>query len=95
MKEFIGRVVTRLQGDEDGLIIGCSLDNKSFKPNYVYSIEKCLVTGEITLKPVGESVIGGGKSGLSWAFEQQLLLRRLGNNFFLTEDEYLSHYKDE
>jgi len=92
LKAFIGRLVTRLQGDEDGLIIGCSLDNSCFNPNYVYSIEKCLLTGEITLKPVGESVVGGGKTGLNWAFEQQLLLRRLDKNFFLTEEEYLTHY---
>ena len=92
MNKFIGRIVTRLQGKDDGLIIGCCL-NEELAPNTVYTISKCFLTGEITLKSVGESVVGSGLTGYNWAFEQQTLLNRLGQNFFLTTEEYIRHHK--
>ena len=93
MNKFIGRIVTRMQGEDDALILGCVLDRDVIEADTVYSIEQCFLTGDIKLKKVGKSVVGSGISGYNWAFEQQLLLRRLQNSFFLTEEEYKHHYK--
>ena len=93
MNKFIGRVVTRMQGEDDAMILGCVLDRDVIEADTVYNIEQCFLTGDIKLKKVGKSVIGSGISGYNWAFEQQLLLRRLQNSFFLTEEEYKHHYK--
>lgn len=92
MNKFIGRIVTRMQGEDDGLILGCVLDRDVIEADAVYSIEQCFLTGDINLKKVGKSVVGSGVTGYNWAFEQQLLLTRLQNNFFLTIEEYLHHH---
>ena len=93
MKKFVGRLVTRMQGEDDALILGCALDREVLKEDTVYNIEQCQLTGDIILKQVGKSVIGSGVSGYNWAFEQQLLLTRLQNNFFLTKEEYIHRHR--
>lgn len=89
MNKKVARVTTRLQGDEDGLFIGTLLADGFIKPNSVYEIEKCFLTGDLILRYKGVSHIGDGLCGYTWAFEQQTLLKRLGGLFFLTKDEIL------
>lgn len=90
----IARLVTRLQGDDDGLIIGTLLEPGVLKPNTVYNLKKCLLTGSILLEEVGESIVGCGMTGYNWAFEQNLLLERLQPYIFLSKDEYIQAVKD-
>lgn len=88
LNKSVARIVTRLQGDGDGLIIGSLLVEKGLIGDSVYDVQECFLTGDLILRRIGDSYIGSGVSGLNWAFEQQTLLDRLGSNFFLTKSEY-------
>ena len=87
MKTDVARFVTRLQGDEDGLILGAMLGSgKDFlKPNFVYNLIKCHLTGDLILRPIGECCIFD--LGYSWAFETQTILDRCQPYIFLSREE--------
>ena len=90
----IARLVTRLQGDNDGLILGTLIEPGVLKPDTVYNLKRCSLTGNIILEEVGQSIVGCGMTGYNWAFEQNLLLKRLQPYIFLSKDEYIQAVKD-
>lgn len=90
----VARLVTRLQGDGDGLILGTLLEPGVLKPDTVYNLKKCSLTGNIILEEVGQSIVGCGMTGYNWAFEQQLLLERLTPYIFMSKKEYKLKIKD-
>lgn len=90
----IARLVTRLQGDGDGLILGTLLEPGVLKPDTVYNLKKCLLTGNIFLEEVGESIVGCGMTGYNWAFEYSLLLDRLQPYIFMSKKEYKLKIED-
>ena len=87
MRTDVARFVTRLQGDDDGLIIGSLLGDGVgvLKPNFVYNLHVCHMTGDLILRPVGECCIKD--LGYNWAFETQTILDRCSPEIFLSRKE--------
>lgn len=90
----VARLVTRLQGDGDGLILGTLLEPGVLKPDTVYNLKRCSLTGNIILEEVGQSIVGCGMTGYNWAFEHSHLLDRLQSYIFLSKKEYKLKIKD-
>lgn len=59
-RKSVARLVTRFQGQSDGLIIGALLKSGEgiLKPNTVYEVYQIPYTGELILQEVGESIVG-------------------------------------
>ena len=87
MKTNVARFVTRLQGKGDGLIVGSLLSGGEnlLKPNFVYNLHVCHMTGDLILRPVGECCIED--LGYNWAFETQTILDRCSPEIFLSRKE--------
>ena len=90
----IARLVTRLQGDNDGLILGTLIEPGVLKPDTVYNLKRCSLTGNIILEEVGQSIVGCGMTGYDWGFKYSLLLDRLQPYIFLSKKEYKLKIKD-
>jgi hypothetical protein len=92
----VARLVTRMQGSSDGLIIGSLLSggNSVLEPNTVYELQKCELSGDIILKKVGESAVAkdgercrDSMLGVSWAMGIQEVLLQAGKHLFLSKKE--------
>lgn len=91
----IARILTRLQGEGDGLMIGALLKSGQdyFKPNSIYEIIYCPLSEELKIKYHGPSCIAGeGQTykdsplGKTW-FEDISDVLIMGQHIFLTPDE--------
>lgn len=91
----VARLLTRLQGEGDGLILGALLkrDTQFFKPNSIYEVIFCPLTEELKIKYHGPSCIAGeGETyrdspiGRVWAEDVSDILSE-GKRIFLTPDE--------
>ena len=94
----IARIVTRMQGEGDGLMLGSTFAGQDFfKPNTIYEIGK--VCGVVTIKEVGKAC--GFEAGddpaqrhsflkrlFNWAEEVQVLLVARGPRLFMTREEF-------
>ena len=96
----IARLVTRTANDEGtkcDLIIGTCLKGQSvLKPNTVYEARECVMTGDIILVRVGESVVGNNviyKGG--WSYEIKTIMARFGRYLFWTKKEYINHCEQQ
>ena len=87
MKTNVARFVTRLQGKGDGLIMGSLLKEGEglLKPNSVYNLYKCHLTGDLILKFIGESCIED--LGFNWGMEYSTILTRCSPEIFLSSEE--------
>ncbi len=93
----IGRIVTRLQGENDGLFIGVMMKDQSlFKPNTIYELVD--VMGTVMFKEVGQATGAGpdncatnnmseGKTQFHWAQDIGYIIGCYGQTMFLTADE--------
>ena len=89
----IARLVTRMQGVDDGLMIGCVLkDHNYFKPSTVYQIVE--VCGGIMLQEVGEATpakenetVADSPVRAHWSCEIGHVIGSVGQYLFLTRDE--------
>lgn len=99
----IARIITRLQGEGDGLMIGSlfndDLAKSLIKPNSIYELQYCALSGDINLKYKGESLVAAeGQTvrdspiSVHWAMEYPQVLARGGNVAFWTKEEY-EHWK--
>ena len=89
----VARLVTRLHGNDDGLIIGSLIDDDStLKPSTVYNIVKCELTGNLILQEVGESAISSGTESFINTYWWQNIETILGKGrfIFLTKEEVLN-----
>lgn len=96
MRKPVARVVTRLQGEGDGLIVGSLMQGGKglLDPNTVYQLEECLLTGDIVLKKVGKSVVAeSGETcadsplGVHWAMNVSDILSIAGKYLMLSREE--------
>ena len=97
MNKPVARLVTRLQGEGDGLIIGCLLKSGIgiLKPNTVYEIRQNWLSRCIELHEVGESCIGvspqtvrESHGQLHWALDlNDLLCSLYRRHMYLSKDE--------
>lgn len=92
----LARLVTRMQGEGDGLFIGVTLKNHNFfKPNTVYEIVERF--GEIAIREVGQGVPAESGETVAdspvrehWANYIGDIIGTLGQTLFLTRDELKS-----
>jgi hypothetical protein len=91
----IARLLTRLQGEGDGLILGTLLNSGKpfFKPNSIYEVVFCPLTEEIKIKYHGPSCIAPGGEPVTnspihkhWVENVSDILSA-GRRIFLTPDE--------
>ena len=101
----VARILTRLQGEGDGLFLGALFKGgrDHFKPNTIYEIRD--VFGTLTIAEVGRATGAGpdncssmkmdySKVQFSWCSDISDAMS-LGGSQFLTEKEWLdSHNKD-
>lgn len=100
----VAKIVTRLQGDGDGLFIGSvtKAGLKSFKPNTVYEIVDIL--GVLAIREVGRATGAGDDNCVDrslnhedtqfhWGTEIGDILN-LGGDIFLTTEEYREELKE-
>ena len=94
----IARIVTRMQGEGDGLMLGSTFPGQDFfKPNTVYEVER--FCGVVTIREVGKAC--GFEKGddpadrhsflkrlFNWAEEVQVLLVARGSRLFMTREEF-------
>jgi hypothetical protein len=96
----VARILTRLQGEGDGLFVGALFKGGTefFKPNTIYEIRECL--GELRIVEVGQAAGAGPNncaSGynrdngtqFSWAEDIGNVLAK-GGRIFLTREESLA-----
>jgi len=87
----LARLVTRTANDEGtktDLIIGSVLpDQTVLKPNTVYEVRECFLSGDIILKEIGESVMNQNNRSWHWSFEISHILSRVGKYLFWSQDE--------
>lgn len=94
----VARIITRLQGEEDGLFIGTLMEGgkEHFKPNTVYEIREVL--GTLTIVEISRGIGLGPDNGSNgkinehgrlfhWAEDIGSILGKWGAGIFLTEDE--------
>ena len=86
MNKFIGRVVTRMQGEDDALILGCVLDRDVIEADTVYSIEQCFLTGDIKLKKVDAKALNA--SALAYKEEDKLFKDSIEGQKKTREEEF-------
>lgn len=95
----VARIVTRLQGEGDGLFLGALFKGGDdyFKPNTIYEIKDVL--GTLTIVEVGRATgagpnncsstkLGHKKTQFSWCSDIGHVMF-YGASIFLTEEEYL------
>lgn len=91
----VARLLTRLQGEGDGLILGALLkrDKEFFKPNSIYEIIFCPLTEELKIKYHGPSCIASSGEPVKnspihkhWVEDVSDILSA-GKRIFLTPDE--------
>lgn len=91
----VARFWSRAAGDEDGLFLGTTLNQKYFKTNTVYEIRETF--GVLTIHEVGEGVCAVHKMGdprnvtnthISITLEE--VMARLGKYLFLSKEEFNS-----
>jgi hypothetical protein len=86
----VARLLTRLQGEGDGLMLGALLKSGQgyFKPNSIYEVIYCPLSEEIKIKYHGPSCIAGtGQTyRATWCTNVEDVLLR-GQEIFLTPDE--------
>lgn len=96
MRKPVARLVTRLQGEGDGLIIGSLMQGGKglLDPNTVYQLEECLLTGDLVLKKIGKSAVaesgetcGSSPLGVHWAMDISNILARAGKYLMLSKEE--------
>lgn len=95
----IARLVTRLQGEGDGLMIGATLnDHNFFKPNTVYEIRD--IMGQHVIVEVGQGVMAQENETVAdspvrqhWGTEIGYLIGAVGGKMFLTRKEFAAHSK--
>jgi hypothetical protein len=87
------RFVTRLADEGDGLIVGsvlkCGRDH--FKPNTIYELID--ICGTVTLREVGESLIGvhnhkESPFKVTWSSEIEYILACMGKYLLICKEEY-------
>jgi len=96
----VARILTRLQGEGDGLFVGALFKGGTefFKPNTIYEIRECL--GELRIVEVGQASGAGpdncastrlhdNGTQFSWASEIGHVIAQ-GPTIFLTHEENLS-----
>lgn len=101
----VARIVTRMQGEGDGLFLGALFKGGAdyFKPNTIYEIKEVL--GALTIVEVGRATGAGpnncssmnldySKVQFSWCSDISHVMC-LGGSQFLTEEEYLDSIKKE
>lgn len=101
----VARIVTRLQGEDDGLFLGALFKGGRafFKPNTVYEVKD--VFGTLTIVEVGRASGAGpdncsserldySKVQFSWCSDVSHVMC-LGGRQFLTEKEYLDSMTDK
>lgn len=94
----VARIVTRLQGEGDGLFVGALFKNgrKHFKPNTIYEIRD--IMGVLTIVEVGRATGAGPDNCIStklhdkgtqfsWCSNIGSVIDH-GESIFLTSDEY-------
>lgn len=91
----VARILTRLQGEGDGLMLGALLQagKEYFKPNSIYEVIYCPLSGELKIKYRGSSVIAGtgqkytdSPIKATWCTGVEDVLLH-GQQIFLTTDE--------
>ena len=94
----IARLVTRLQGEGDGLMVGVALKGHNFfEPNSVYEIVDVLGThtirkvGQGTPAEEGETVVDS-PIGQHWSMHIGDLIGMAGPSLFLTRAEVKKHH---
>jgi hypothetical protein len=101
----VARIVTRMQGNDDGLFLGALFKGGRdyFKPNTIYEIKDIL--GALTIVEVGRATGAGpdncsslkldySKVQFSWCSDIGYVMS-LGGRQFLTEKEYLGSLNKE
>lgn len=89
----VARLVTRLQGEGDGLILGAAFTGQAFfEPNTVYEVIESL--GALTIHKVGQSSVAGIGETVNdspilqtWASDAGDVLSIAGKALFLTREE--------
>lgn len=102
----VARMITRLQGEGDGLFIGALLKEGKgvLKPNTVYEIRE--VMGVLQIVEIGQGCGAGddncasnkmadGKTSFHWAQDIGNIIACHGKHMFLTLKEYLSLYNSK
>lgn len=95
----IARLVTRLQGEGDGLFIGVTMkDHNFFEPNTVYEVVDVL--GQHIIRKVGQGVVAeegetvaASPVRLHWSTEIGYVIGVGGASLFLTREELAAHSK--
>ena len=100
----IARIVTRLQGENDGLFLGALMDKNQtvFKPNTIYEVVECY--GQILIREVGQAggagenncasnMMAEGKTLFHWAQDIGDIIRMHGAYLFLTLKEIIEQRK--
>lgn len=98
----VGRFVTRMQGEGDGLFIGTIFKQAAgkLKPNTVYEIRE--VMGVLQIVEVGQGIGAGpdncvsnsmseGKTPFHWGSDIGHTMDCFGKIMFLTYEEYMEH----
>jgi hypothetical protein len=92
MNTPLARLVTRTSNDEGtktDLIIGSVLPNQNkLKPNTVYEIQECFLSGDLILKEVGESVMNQDIPAWNWSFTLGDIISTVGKYLFWTKNEF-------
>ena len=91
--KVIARIVTRMQGENDGLIIGAVLKGHDyFKPSTVYQIVE--IMGELIVQEVGdatpakdEETVADSVVSTSWSCEIGHVISMAGPYLFMSRDE--------
>ena len=102
--KIIGRFVTRMQGEDDGLFIGTLFkgNRDAFKPNTVYEIRE--IFGERVICEIGQGVGAGsdncvsnmmsdGKNPFHWGTDISHIIDSHCKIMFLTYEECMDHGK--
>lgn len=99
MRTPVARLVTRLQGEGDGLIIGSLLKSGQglLEPNTVYELGECMLSGDLILRKVGKSLVAvSGETcdssplNVHWAMDLSNILAHAGKYLMLSKEEYKS-----
>lgn len=103
MQTTVARLLTRFQGEGDGLILGALFKSGvgHFKPNSIYEIVYCSLSDEIKIKYRGPSCIAGEGETIfdspikhHWAEDVNSIIST-GGEIFLTPGELLQVRKQE
>ena len=93
----IARIITRIQGDNDGLFIGSvnAEGLKLIKPNSIYELQTNPLSEDITLKYIGPAIVSttgetcsDSPINLNWGLTIEQIVDWGGKNIFLTREEF-------